>query len=229
MVHAKHHDELQALIQQESRNSAKWLADNRLCVAGKKSKLLVIGKKKQKNTLINRNISININNTTINETNSEKLLGIVVNNELTRKNPLYGDEHLQGLIRQLPKRLGVLKMLSSKISKDRLKEFAQGIFYSKLNYCLPVFGHVFGLENYKETNSRYTSFTIRDNNELQVLQNSLNRLFTGSSFRTPTVELLKTNSLSIQQLIAHQALMLCHKVVKFEKPHYVSNRLEKEN
>ena len=33
-------------IQREAGNSAQWLKDNRLCVAGSKSKLLVVGTKK---------------------------------------------------------------------------------------------------------------------------------------------------------------------------------------
>ena len=35
------------------------------------------------------------------ETDSEKLLGVVINNELTWKNHLYGDEEHDGLIPQL--------------------------------------------------------------------------------------------------------------------------------
>ena len=69
--------------------------------------------------------------------------------------------------------------------------FASEIFYSKLSYCLPVFGNVLGLEEYKENNSRYTSYTTTDNNRIQVLQNKLNRLLTGAHYRTPTVELLE--------------------------------------
>ena len=45
-----------------------------------------------------------------------------------------------------------------------MKLFASGIFYSKLSYCLPVFGNVFGLSRYKEEDTRYTSYTKEDNN-----------------------------------------------------------------
>ena len=104
------------------------------------------------------------------ETASEKLLGVVINNELTWKNHLHGDADNEGLITQLSKRLGILKQLSRRMSLERLKLFAAGIFYSKLSYCLPVFGNVFRLDDrYKEDNSRYTSFTTSDNNKLQVL------------------------------------------------------------
>ena len=91
---------------------------------------------------------------------------MVLNNTLTRKNHLYGDQTNTGLVPQLGKRSGMLKQLSKYMSKEKLKYFSNGIFYSKLNYCLPVFGNIFGLNNYKEENRRYFSFTVKDNNNL---------------------------------------------------------------
>ena len=152
---------------------------------------------------------------------------MVINNELTWSNHLYGDEENEGLVPQLSKRLGILKKLSTRMSKKRLRLFASGIFYSKLNYCLPVFGNLFGLDKYKEENSRYTSYTMANNNSLQVLQNKLNRLLTGSQYNTPTIELLQqTDSLSIQQMIAFQTIVLTFKILKSKKPSYLSRKIQ---
>ena len=86
-----------------------------------------------------------------------------------------------------------------------------------------------GLDKYKKENSRYTSFTLSDNNKLQVLQNKMNRLLTGADRYTSTAELLeRTNSISIQQMIAFQTLVMTYKIVKTKKPTYLSNKL-KEN
>ena len=101
-----------------------------------------------------------------------------------------------------------------------------GIFYSKLSYRLPVFGNVLGLESYKEVNSRYSSYTFSDNSRLQVLQNKVNRLLTDSQYRTPTSELLeKTDSLSIQQMIAFQTMMMMQKILQSKKPTYLANKI----
>ena len=163
------------------------------------------------------------------ETESEKLLGVVINNELTWKNHFYGDNENEGLVPQLSKRIGILKKLSSKMSKERLKLFASGMFYSKLSYCLPVFGNVLGLDRNKEDNNRYTSFTSTDNNRLPVLQNNLNRLLTGAEFNTTTSELLEqTGSLSVQQMIAFQTIMMTHMMMKSRKPTYLANKLQVE-
>ena len=151
-----HHEDpsvLRELIEHEAGNSASWLRDNRLCVAGDKSKLMVIGTKQLKSTkeLINMQIVVD---GTISESSSEKLLGIILNNELTWRPHLYGDQENEGLIPQLSKRIGVMRLLSKHMSKEKLKYFASGIFYSKLSYCLPVFGNVFSLDRYKEEKNR---------------------------------------------------------------------------
>ena len=86
----------------------------------------------------------------IEETTSEKLLGVVVNNKLTWKEHLYGDNENEGLITQLKKRVGTLKRLAKYMSKKRLSMLSGGIFYSKLVYCLAVIGNVSGMLNYRE-------------------------------------------------------------------------------
>ena len=99
-----------------------------------------------------------VDNKQVSESLCEKLLGVRINNELTWKAHLYGDASTEGLITQLSKRVGILSKLSKHMNKTRIKQFAAGIFYSKLNYCLPVFGHKFGLEKYKESKSPLYQF-----------------------------------------------------------------------
>ena len=77
------------------------------------------------------------------------------------------------------------------MSKDRLKFFSNGIFYSKLVYCLPVFGNVFSLDKYRDTETKSVSFTRDDNRRIQVLQNTLMKLITGAPRTTSTTALLQ--------------------------------------
>ena len=229
-VSGKNPDQLRDSIEREAGNSAQWLKDNRLCVAGNKSKLLVIGTKKMRETKIIRETKITVDGKEITETSSEKLLGVVVNNTLTWKNHLYGDEENDGLIQQLSKRVGMLKKMSRHMERNNLKFFASGLFYSKLNYCLPVYGNVLSLEEYKEENSRHQSYTAKDNGKLQVLQNSLNRLLLSARYDTPTEELLqRTSSLSVQQMIAYHSGVLAYKIVKAGKPNYIAEKLTRKD
>ena len=216
-------------IETEAGLSVEWLKDNRLCVAADKSKLLIIGTPQLKLSKLNQadKMNINVDGKIIEESSSEKILGIIVNNTLTWKNHLYGDNDNPGLIPQLSKRVGMLRRLSKHIDKKQLKEFTSGIFYSKLNYCLPVFGNVFGVEKYKENNRRYMSFTVKDNNKIQTLQNEVNRLLLDADPLTPTADLLRlTNSLSVHQLTAYQTAAWTHKVIQSGKPVHISNKIK---
>ena len=99
-----------------------------------------------------------------------------------------------------------------------------------MNYCLPVFGNVLGMEKYKEGNSRHQSYTAKDNQKLQVLQNNLNRILLKAKYDTPTEVLLKeTNSLSVQQMIAYHTALLAYKIVKKNRPSYLAEKLQRRN
>jgi hypothetical protein len=200
-VHAGHPDQLVEKLQREVNNTVSWLKDNTLCVAGDKSKLLT------------DQLAIEVDGQQIEETTSEKLLGIVIKNKLSRKEHLYGDKDNPGLIGQLKERVGTLRRLSKYMSKERLKMMVSGIFYSKLMYCLPVSGNVHGLAIYRDTRGRSAGMTMNDCNKLQVLQNSVNRLITGARHGVATADLVSfTNSFSIQQMVTYYALIMVHKI-----------------
>ena len=109
---------LKQKIQTVANNSSGWLTDNRMCVAGEKSKLLVIGTRKLKSMRLTNPMEIQVGNMTVKETKSEKLLGVIINNELTWKEHLHGEtwrgdgENAMGLIPQLAQRVGILRKLS---------------------------------------------------------------------------------------------------------------------
>ena len=98
----------------------------------------MVGMSQLRKSKIKKEFKIVVGNQELQETSSEKLLGVIVNNVLTWKNHLYGDEENEGLIQQLSKRVGMLKMMSKYVRKDNLSFFANGMFYSKLIYCLPL-------------------------------------------------------------------------------------------
>ena len=219
-------DSLKTKIQREAKNSVDWITDNRLCVSGDKSKLMVVATSALRRLKIPSQMSILIDGKVVNESENERLLGVRMNNILTWKSHLYGGENGSvGLVQQLSQRVNILKRISHKMSSERLKIFAEGIFYSTLKYCLEVFGNVFGLQKYKENSSRYTAFTTSANNDLQVLQNKVNRLLLNKWRDISTEDLcLETNSLSIQQLIANSTLNTALKIIRTGKPSYLASK-----
>ena len=111
--------------------------------------------------------------------------------------------------------------------KDKFKLLCNGLFYSKLLYCLQVFSHVWDINNLDQESRRFTAFTRKDNRQLQVLQNKVMRLQTGLPFRTPTVELTQaTNSLSVQQLTAYTTLATVQRCIASKQPRYMADKLQ---
>lgn len=145
---------LQEKIQREANRSTDWVSDNRMVCAGDKTKLLVIGTRQLRNVrLVKRKkiLTINVCNNIVKESRSEKLLGVIVNNELTWKEHLYGESwrdegNQQGLIPQLSQRVGLLSKLFQRLSKDSFNSVSNGIFGSKLIYAIQVIGNIWGLE-----------------------------------------------------------------------------------
>ena len=69
----------------------------------------------------------------------------------------------------------------------------------------------FGMDDYKEEKTRYTSFIMKDNNIFKFC--ILNSLITGADYNTPTIELLEaTGNLFVHQMLAFQTTVMSYKV-----------------
>ena len=82
--------ELQNKIQREADRSISWVTDNKMACAGDKTKLVIIGTKQLRASKLNeqRKLNIKVDGNDIEDTQSEKLLGLIVNNEMTWKDYL---------------------------------------------------------------------------------------------------------------------------------------------
>ena len=230
----KHFSVLEEKMQREANRSTAWLSDNGMKVAGDKSKLLVIGTQELRRARTeNRLMEITVDNKKVMETENERLLGLTINNRLTWREHFYGvrgrdDNNNQiGLISELNQRVGMIKKLAKHVPTKKLKNYANAIYDSKLLYCLPVFGNVFGLDTYRDNNHVSRAYTREDNRKIQVTQNKLMRILSRSERNTATTELLqKTNSLSVQQMIAFQTIVATKRVIDKKKPKYLAERLQ---
>ena len=194
----------------------------------KKTKILKITTKEQK-IKNHENLEVIVNGHLVSETKSEKLLGLIINNEMTWKEYLYGEtwrpnkkDNFKGLIPKLNQRIGLLKQLRKLMKEDTFTMISNGLFNSPLIYCISVFGKVWGL-GVDETNRRSKSFTKKDCQRLQVLQNKVLKLRSRKPQDYPTAKLLK--ELSVHQLVAYHTLLQVHKTVTTKKPKYLHDRL----
>ena len=110
-----------------------------------KTKLLVIGTSANRKTkLTDRNLSLKVNICDVEkeESSSEKLLGVIVNNTATFYDHLHGNKEEKGLLKQLSARVGILKKLKNLIPLPRLKILMEGIFNSKMMFGMTVWGRI---------------------------------------------------------------------------------------
>ena len=68
----------------------------------------MVGSKASKKNRVPETISIKVNGKTVQQSESEKLLGVVMSDDLTWKKHLHGNGETKGLIQQLSQRVGML-------------------------------------------------------------------------------------------------------------------------
>ena len=122
----------------------------------------------------------------------------------------------------------MIKSLSKYIDGTQLNSIINGLFTSKLRYCLPLFSNVWGMLDIDDTNRRYSAFTKEDLRRLQVLQNRILRIkCKNHDMTTPTLELLKScQDLSVQQLSAFHTVLNVFKIIHSRQPKYLAESLK---
>jgi hypothetical protein len=221
---------LQQKIQREADLSTSWVSDNKLVCSGSKTKLLIVGTKElRRSKLANRDstIQITVDGHPVEESESERLLGIIVNNVMTWEHHLYGNDDNKGLIQKLSQRANIIWKLSSMMPKKKLKMIAEGVFFSLLNYCIEVYGNVWGLTTYDDQHRNSIAFTKADNMKLQIIVNKVLRSLTALDRDTPVTMLHNTSGqLSVHQRAALFTLTSVHKAIKQKLPAYSYSRFQ---
>ena len=87
--------------------------------------------------------------------------------------------------------------------KEQLQTISEGIFFSLLNYCIEIFGNVWGLGGYDEESRQSTAFTKEDNAKLQIVVNKVLRSITGMDRNTAVSTLtMRSGQISFHQRTA---------------------------
>ena len=213
---------LQNKIQHEANLSTQWVHDNKLVCSGLKTKLLVIGTRDmRKSRLVNTNtkLSITVAGHLVEESQSERLLGLIVNNTLTWHHHLYGNEEHMGLLPKLSQRAGLVRKLSMVMPPDRLRIVANGIFFSLLSYGIHIYGTVSGLVEYSEGQGRHQALTREDSQSIQVVLNVVLRAITKLGNDTPVWQLLQSSGfLSFHQMCAFSTICSTQKILMNKEP-----------
>ena len=166
---------LQSKLQRRVDNITEWLSDNRMVVEPNKTKLIVSMTKELKSRRFpDLQLSIKVGDKVITNTPSEKLLGVVLSEDLTWRPHIWGEnwretDNWGGLIPQLIQRLGMLRYLGRVTSKEKMRTLIPGIFTSKMTYALPLIGSTWGFSGYRSSEPVKICFTKCNINRLQSL------------------------------------------------------------
>ena len=119
----------------------------------------------------------------------------------------------------------MIAQLSKVMTKKQLKNIISDIFTYKLLYGIQLVSNVWGVTDMDDSSRRFMSFTKEDCRKLQVLQNKVLRIQTGTKDRNePTKNLLnKAQQLSVHQLGAFHSVQLLFKVVTTHQPKFLAD------
>ena len=175
----------------------------------------------------NLDISITVDSKVIPPTPSEKLLGIVISQDMTWTPHLWGEtwrpkDNHPGLIPSLLQCLGLLRHLGRFSSKPKMKSFVPAMITSRVLYALPLTGSLWGIGGYSTQEPQKTCFRKQDIIRLQTIQRAALLLTLPPSQNlhyTPTLDLLaQTGDMSIHQSIAYTTLALSMRIHQSGRP-----------
>ena len=193
-------DVLKVKIQTRVKNAVSWLKDNHMVISPDKTKLIVaMTPELRASKFRNLDFNITIDNKIIQPTESEKLFGVIIKQDITWSHHIWGEswrneKNNPGLMTQLIQRLGLIKHLARHSSRRKMRNFIPALITSKIRYALPLYGCIWGLEGYNSSEPRKLSFTKNDLSKIQHIQRSAALLISpinDSSFNNPTETLFK--------------------------------------
>ena len=128
-------------LQQQANKSTEWISDNGMVCSRGKTKLIIMASRDIRSSKIdsNMNFQVKVCDKVVSESADEKLLGVIISNDLTWRTHLYGnnltgEDKLVGLITQLSKRVGILTRLSKILTPYQFSRVCDGIFTSKVSF-----------------------------------------------------------------------------------------------
>ena len=181
---------------------AEFLLNNRLKLNDDKTHLLVMTTSQFRRKHPNLQVEIRTPTEVILASETEKLLGGIVHQNLKWSEHILNGE--DALIKALTTRLGALKIISRVSSFKNRKIIANGLIMSKLSYLIPLWA---GCESYLML-------------ALQRIQSKAARVVTRSNLSTAG-HLAQCGWLSVQQLAVYQTCVLVYKVLENKSPQYL--------
>ena len=193
----------EASLQNAVDSVQSWFKNNKLLLNQKKSHVMLIGTRQRTQEKLLR---ITVNETTLDQKDHVKLLGIHIDKNLT------WSAHTEKLGRDLNRRLPLLNRLAHIIPKKSLKTVFNCLIQSKIDYFLSVWGNC----------------CSKNINLIQRIQNRAARIITSN---TRNIDIRSSDILrdlgwmSVRSRFKYFMLMLVFKAIHGNAPKYLINTL----
>ena len=177
---------------------SQYMRSNRLLIAEQKSQFVLASSKGKKKTDEEKEITIEVGEHSIKQTDTAKILGVIINSKLDFTNHLFGvpgDNEEVGLVRKLSNRIGLAYRVQDLPFKMR-KMVVTGTFLSKMMYGMELWG----------------ASTKGQIKQIELLQQRASRMVTKNPRRITAAENRKQCGwMSVEDTIKLRTLTLLHK------------------
>jgi hypothetical protein len=167
-----------------------WCVNNRIVINSLKSKSMLICSPQKRFTLSNDNLNVAINGENLENVDSQKVLGLIIDKNLTWK------PHIDRLHVELSKIIGLLWRNRHILCKINKLMFYNSYIQSKIDFCLPIWG------------SASKVFT----DKILLLQKKSIRIICNADFTASTYNLFL--DLNIMNIYQRYEFQLCTTVFK---------------
>ena len=203
--------ELEILLSNRYSSISDYMLGNRLLLNSDKTHFMVIATQSQHRKNDNFGITLNTGMERINPSESECILGLNVQNDLTWNEHILLSE--KSIVKNLSRKINGLGKICALADFKTRKMLANGFIYGNLVYMIQLYGQ----------GSDYLMQI------LQVQQNRAARIVTRLGLRTHTSELLnQVGWLSVRQLFVFHSVMLVWKIKSTGQPLYLKQKFQQE-
>ncbi|MCG8110902.1 MAG: reverse transcriptase family protein, partial [Candidatus Thiodiazotropha taylori] len=204
-VHAndKNIDSIEHKLQTELSNANTWSKQNKLPLNYSKTTCMVIGSRPRLKDC--RQLNLQVDNTNIQNVNSQKLLGLYVDKQLS------WSEHIDHLCSNISSKISLLKSLSEYIPLTAQKRFYQGFILPLIDYGSITWGST--------SNSNLDRLT--------KLQKRAARIMLKTDISTPSSQMFRELKWSpVSERIKYNKAVYTYKALNNLTPDYISTLLK---
>ena len=185
-------------LERDAAAISRYMRSNRLLIAEQKSQFVLASSKRKAKTDEEKEIFIKIGEHNIKQSDTAKILGVIINSKLDFTNHLFGipgDKDEVGLVRNLSKRIGLAYKIQDLPFKMR-KMIVTGTFLTKMMYGMELWGAA-------------TKGQVR---QIELLQQRASRMVTKNPRRFTAAENRKQCGwMGVEDTIKLRTLTLLHK------------------